>query len=716
MALTAKQKLQAFRSQAGGGTKRLSAQDKLRRFRASTAEQDEERGFLSRLYYGEEEGEGGAMGLEEIPGQFKDVLFSPIEKGVKPLVSLGTGVAKLAVGTDEDEDTRLARQVGEEFVESVVDLPEDIVSGYPTEGIMNLASAIALPFTGGASAAGALSKIPKLGSLAKVGERLGRVGRTKGIQVADVVADPMIGVPSKAVDYLRPKVVDYLQQRRAKKTKVKPKSTRGKFKKLTEEMAPPGRTKRSIIADFVQSFLTSIPDNAVRELYKHVGDPQKYKIMLAAADKPKRALKAVHERLRASIGQIQKNASKKYGAARYDFFHGKPKTEGAIPNVQETISTDLRDNATLPYRINQVLNEAMSGGEEGFGARIVVKFYDEAEGGSRIYEGLDAAGEGVQTIRELNNETVGALRTLPGQKYEYDVEFVSPQGTASPLSDTERATVRNHIRKNLLPSDFNDNPSLPIEDLINKDFRFVQENPLKERDARVRDALVGRLHSATTGAVQQHLEDVGKKADADAFRQIRQEYRDSQERLDQVRATYGNDIEKGVVTNASSDRLAKQMETEEGVKDLERLVSKTGIQQILGAMSSRSFGTGLVVKADLSKKLTAAGTLLGGGILAGGLPGTGLTVLAGVPLLAAYSPRAMLAISNRIANSPAFMRALGRGPQAQQEAQRQARAYIRYARQAREILGNDTVQDLAKTGMTLGQFIERLQEEEKGQR
>ena len=76
----------------------------------------------------------------------------------------------------------------------------------------------------------------------------------------------------------------------------------------------------------------------------------------------------------------------------------------------------------------------------------------------------------------------------------------------------------------------------------------------------------------------------------------------------------------------------------------------------------------------------------------------------------------MLAISNRIANSPAFMRVLGRGPQAQREAQRQARAYIRYARQAREILGNDTVQDLAKTGMTLGQFIERLQEEEKGQR
>lgn len=60
------------------------------------------------------------------------------------------------------------------------------------------------------------------------------------------------------------------------------------------------------------------------------------------------------------------------------------------------------------------------------------------------------------------------------------------------------------------------------------------------------------------------------------------------------------------------------METAEGVKELEGLVSSKGIQQLLGAMSQAEFGGGLVVKADVSKRLAAAGTIFTGGLLAGG--------------------------------------------------------------------------------------------------
>ena len=750
MALTAQQKLQAFRSRASGGAGRLSAQDKLRRFRTSTAkpEEEDEDGpstpigdFWDRLYYGEEEGEGGAMGLEEVPGQFAEVALSPIEKGLKPLVSLGAGAAKLAVGSDEDEDTELARMAGKQLYESVADLPEDIVRGYPAEGIMNVAAVPTMFLTGGASALGAASKLPKMGTLAKASERLAGMANKPVMRGIAAAADPLtagiegvklagkaapavgarlreLGAPAIAAAAME-RIVDPAKDiARAAKEKVtgRPKSAAGEIKKLSEEMAPPGQTKRSIVADYIQGFLTSIPNNAVKEMYKHVGDPQKYKTMLAAANKPKEALKAVHERLKASIKQKATRGTTEYGTARYKFFHGKPKTKGAAPNRQEAVSTDLRENATLPFRINNVLNEALSDGAQGFGARVVVKFYDEAKDGRRIYEGLDEAGEGAQTVRELNSETVGALRTLPNQKYEFDVEFESPTGAQSPLSAAERRAVRDHVRKNLLPSDYNDNPALPIEDLLNKDITFMESNPLKERDMRVNDVLVLRLHKATTGAVEQHLRDVGKAADADAFRNIRKAYENHKSDLAQTRATYGDDIEQGIVTEASGGRLRKAMETAEGVKELEGLVSSKGIQQLLGAMSQAEFGGGLVVKADVSKRLAAAGTIFTGGLLTGGGLGAAMVGVAGLPLLAMYSPRAMLPVSKLIAKSPRFMKMLGRGPKAQKEARRQAQAIMKMARKAREVIGNETIQEFAKQGMTFGQFMERLQEEEQGRR
>ena len=119
-------------------------------------EEEEERLLVARLTYGEDEDlgyKGGRMGIEDIPGQFADVVTSPYEKGLKPLIDIGAGAGKIALGQEEDEDTRLARMAGSEFVDSVTGLPEAFRSGYPVEGVMNLASVAAIPLSGGASLA-----------------------------------------------------------------------------------------------------------------------------------------------------------------------------------------------------------------------------------------------------------------------------------------------------------------------------------------------------------------------------------------------------------------------------------------------------------------------------------------------------------------------------------------------------------------------------------
>ena len=125
-------------SRKHGTARPTSVQSRLQRLSrlhgTKKEEEDEERGLLSRVWYGEEEGEGGRMGIEDIPGQFADVALSPIEKGLKPLIDLGAGAGKIAIGQEEDEDTRLARMAGSEMVESVTGLPKAFESGYPVEG------------------------------------------------------------------------------------------------------------------------------------------------------------------------------------------------------------------------------------------------------------------------------------------------------------------------------------------------------------------------------------------------------------------------------------------------------------------------------------------------------------------------------------------------------------------------------------------------------
>ena len=727
MAPTLSSRIAAARARkqpANGGISTLK--DRLARARqrkgAVSDEEEEDRGFWDRLYYGEEEGEGGAMGLEEVPGQFLEVAGSPIEKGLKPLVALGAGVAKMPFADEEDEDVRLARTVGKQLYKSVAELPEAIAGGYPAEGLMNVAAVPAMFATGGAAALGGLSKVPKLGALAKASQSLTKLSRTPGMRAVAAAADPLTaaaeglklarkaapGVAARAREVGLPaigaavveRIVDPAKEigrAAAEKVTRKPKAAVKATEQFRKEMTKPGRKVRTEVLDYIQSFLTSLPQHAVTKMYEYIGDAQNYQTIKNAADKPKQALKEVHERLAAAIRQKQRSASESYGRDRRAFFHKKPKTKDKRPNYQESLESDLRSStAELPWRLNRVLNEALSDGAQGFGARVVVKFFKRDKDGKRVYEAKP---------RELDAGTQAELQRKPKQEYEYDVEFESTTGAGSTLSDAERTAVRSHIRNNLLKDK---SPELPLEELLNADKRFMDSNPLKDRDLRVQDVLVLRLHKAVTGATESHLRNIGKAKDADEFARLRKAYEAHKGDMEQVRATYGDAPEGGIVTDASAGRLEKALHAAESTEGLERLISKGGIVKLIGAMSSKEFGGGLVVKSDISKRLAAVGAAASA---AGGLAfGTLGLALGGLPLLMIYSPRMMLPLSHRLANSPRFMKMAGRGPGAQKEAQKQVSKLMKVMREAREILGNDTVQKYAQQGMTVGQFMERLQQ------
>ena len=712
----------AKRQPATGGTSTLQARLARARQRKGAVpdEEEEDRGFWDRLYYGEEKGEGGAMGLEEVPGQFLEVAGSPIEKGLKPLVALGTGVAKMPFADEEDEDVRLARTVGKQLYKSVAELPEAIAGGYPAEGLMNVAAVPAMFATGGAAVLGAASKIPKLGALAKASEGLTKLSRTPGMRAVAAAADPLTaaaeglklarkaapGVAARAREIGLPaigaaaveRLVDPAKEigrAAAEKATRKPKAAAKAAGQFRKEMTKPGRKVRTEVLDYIQSFLTSLPQHAVTKMYEYIGDAQNYQTMIKAANKPKQALKEVHERLAAAIRQKQRSASESYGRDRRAFFHKKPKTKDKRPNYQESLESDLRSStAELPWRLNRVLNEALSDGAQGFGARVVVKFFKRDKDGKRVYEAKP---------RELDAGTQAELQRKPKQEYEYDVEFESTTGAGSTLSDAERTAVRSHIRNNLLKDK---SPELPLEELLNADKRFMDSNPLKDRDLRVQDVLVLRLHKAVTGATESHLRNIGKAKDADEFARLRKAYEAHKGDMEQVRATYGDAPEGGIVTDASAGRLEKALHAAESTEALERLISKGGIVKLIGAMSSKEFGGGLVVKSDISKRLAAVGAATAGGFAIGPLG----IALGGLPLLMIYSPRMMLPLSNRLANSPRFMKMAGRGPGAQKEAQKQVSKLMKVMREAREVLGNDTVQKYAQQGMTVGQFMERLQQ------
>jgi hypothetical protein len=398
-------------------------------------EEEEERGLLSRIYYGEEKGEGGRMGIQDIPGQFADVVTSPYEKGLKPLIDIGAGAGKIALGQEEDEDTRLARMAGSEFVDSVTGLPEAFRSGYPVEGVMNLASVATLPVSGGASAAGLLGKVPKLGQLAKVASKLDKVAGSKAMRAVDVVADPMsygIGKTAKGI----------AAGGRAAKgavTSRKRDVTDGDADPLMDDIRKPGRTIRQEVAEYIQSFTTSVPQPAVGRIYDYLIDPDKrtqnYKVMKEARNNPDKAIKSIVSKIQKKIDDMSNSEGDAYRGARAEFLDSVKKEDMIETHFQK------EGGDAIGERVNNLLNPSEK--QTGFGGRLLIKWKKDT---GRV----DADKRPI--YETVTSEWADRGSIPKNAQYQYDIEWRDVNGDASDLPLKQQRVVKKELLDNVLRS------------------------------------------------------------------------------------------------------------------------------------------------------------------------------------------------------------------------------------------------------------------------
>ena len=729
------------------GSSMQSRLDRLRKRHGKQEEEDEEKGFFSRLYYGEEEGEGGAMGLEEIPGQFVDVVTSPIEKGVKPLVSLGAGAAKLAVGSDEDEDTDLARMAWDEFADSITELPEALRSGHPTEGIMNLASVISLPFTGGAGVASALGKVPKLGAMAKAGERLGRIGRTKGMRGVEIVADPMTGLISGGVALV--------QQRRAKKKAAAgeggPASGEGaagegvaggegppkeRPKSLLEKMRKGDRTLRQTLFENIQGFFLNLSANKINKTFDYLQDPttheKRLKAMLEASDNPESAIEGVVQRLAKKLKDKNKAASETYGN-RIQAFEKTRAGQGDVPLDPSDPRFD--PESSLPVVIGKQL--------EGFNGRLKAYRMEDVMGevevpgvvdgrGNPIYEQRVVGRERGEEIGDITDSAVQQQLREGGIEFEYDVDWHTELGTESPLSPAKQKKARDYIINDLI--EVQDGAPTTANRLI-RDHRMTKERAEAGPDAEMDEVLANRLHEATVESIETHLNKHGMGEDQEAWRAARVAYRQHKDAQRQAQIDYGRGVEAGFVTPAVRTGLEKKLDSPEGSEQLKALIGEKDMGLLLGAAHSREFGGGLsvrhkavdtvsgladIVSAPMKAVIAGAGI---GGMTAGGagaLLGAVVAPLAAIPLMAMYSPRQTLPIAGLLSQSPTYLKLVGRNADVKKKSKEDVSRIVKVLRDAREAMAragrSDEFNRMLKSGVTFGQLMERLQEEEQGRR
>ena len=661
-------------------------------------EEEEERGLLSRVWYGEEEGAGGRMGIEDIPGQFADVVTSPYEKGLKPLIDIGAGAGKIALGQEEDEDTRLARMAGSEFVDSVTGLPEAFRSGYPVEGVMNVAGAATLPFTGGASAAGLLGKVPKLGQLAKVASKLDKVAGSKAMRIADAVADPMsygIGKAAKGIAAGGRAAKGAVTGRKRDVTDGDT-GEKGAVDTLSD-VRKPGRTIRQEVAEYFQSFTTGLPQPSVGRMYDYLVDPdnrkRSYEVMKEARDNPDKAIKSIVSKIQKKISDMSDNEGTAYIGARAEFLDSVKK--------EDKIKTDFQQEGgdAIGERVNNLLNP--SDQQTGFGGRLLVKW--EKDTGRK-----DAEGNAI--IDSGTNEWADRDLVPANSDYAYDIQWRDVEGTASDLPGNQQRQIKKELLDNVLRSSRKleaGNDPISISDAFTESIRFenIQSAPKVRMDMGPMEAFRARLKTLRKKAVRDAAgDDIANKMDA-----ANRAYSDHRKELAQLKEDFGGKIGDTDVDykQQRSKLLGEVLEDTGRLDNLKKYVGDEGVLQLLGAAHQSPFGGGLVVRSNFSNLMRAIPAYL----FAGSVIGLG-GALAGVPLLAIFSPQAMLPISKILAKNKLIQKAIRGGgtPISEMDITKGVKGTVESAEQ---LLGKQGInlRQLAQQGMTFGQLMQRLERE-----
>ena len=563
----------------------------------------------------------------------------------------------------------------------------------------------------------------------------------------EIVADPMTGLISGGVGLV--------QQRRAKKKAAAgeggPASGEGaagegvaggegppkeRPKSLLEKMRKGDRTLRQTLFENIQGFFLNLSANKINKTFDYLQDPttheKRLKAMLEASDNPESAIEGVVQRLAKKLKDKNKAASETYGN-RIRAFEKTRAGQGDVPLDPSDPRFD--PESSLPVVIGQQL--------EGFNGRLKADRMEDVMGevevpgvvdgrGNPIYEQRVVGRERGEEIGDITDSAVQQQLREGGIEFEYDVDWHTELGTESPLSPAKQKKARDYIINDLI--EVQDGAPTTANRLI-RDHRMTKERAEAGPDAEMDEVLANRLHEATVESIETHLNKHGMGEDQEAWRAARVAYRQHKDAQRQAQIDYGRGVEAGFVTPAVRTGLEKKLDSPEGSEQLKALIGEEDMGLLLGAAHSREFGGGLsvrhkavdtvsrladVVSAPMKAVIAGAGVgaMTAGG--AGALLGAVVTPLAAIPLMAMYSPRQMLPIAGRLSQHPTYLKLVGRNADVKKKSKEDVSKIMKVMRDAREAMAragrSDEFNKMLKSGVTFGQLMERLQEEEQGRR
>ena len=697
MARTAQQKLQAFRRQRGTPT-RVSATDKLRKYRGLQKEEDDDESFVDqigdlgkRIWYGETEDpwlgrtdeEGvekapfmgevrGKMGVEDIPS-YAAQLFSTETPGV--LARLGYGLTKMGPVPSSDPNVLLAQQATKEGLESTAGvfrnpLAEDY---FPVEGILNLAS--------GLSPAAKALKLPKIAKAAGI--------------VADPVS-PTIGLGAKAVkkgvEKARPAVAPVVK----KATEAVKKPLKG-VSQFAKAVKIPGRNLQMEFTQAAQSFFTNMEPEFVDRMHQYATDSNLSQRMHDARLSPKPTMKKVQAKIKAYVDSRQEAASESFKQAK----------EAAIGEHGALgVSTDI--DGALPITINDNLNE--------FGGRLKIRWKEkirkpDPKNPQKMVEEEVERSAMMDKEGGLYDENGRLVDAVPADVFEWDVEWLRKEAT---MGDKANNKVRKHLREMLNSGEVVDGRrSLTVQ----QGLTYVEKNnaviAAMKRGQRPAAKLTSKLRDVELAAIDDVM--------PPNARGYMKEYRRHKQMLDQLEEDFGvkpnmDDISRKKLNKKLQDAFRGDEGTD-NVTRLETVIGKEGVADIIGSAHYGAFAGGLVVRSEFSNitKLLASIPVIAYGASSAGLGPLAAAaggLLGGIGLGVLISPRAQLEVARYLGRHPKWRKAItGRGDvKIQPEA---LQALITNVRQMAQKLkaANIDVKTLAAQGMTLGQLMQRLEPE-----
>jgi len=647
------------------------------RRRGDPEEEEEERGFLDRLWFGKEK-EGvfapapkidqgrRTMGLEEVPGQFAEVAWSPIVKGLIPLARLASGAAKWGspsmmdpARAARDPDVQMAATMVDEFGESLVELPKDIREGYPAEGIMNLALAM-FP---GLKGAQAVSKMAKLSPAVPRG--LGTSAR-----VAELVADPVQAA------YVGTKEAT----RWAGRKYVKKPLEKVKQAVAGEEAG----AIRGVLLESVVGFFTNLPALTARKMLDYGADTKLRDRMVKGRKDSEGAYARAQRALKNWARNKQAEASKDFGRAQASL--DEVKIEGRPAPSASIVDIDIRSEKGKLFvdAIEDMLSQGTPDMPQGFGANLMVVIgtgkLQRTVPYAKIRDGIETIPEGATyNIRVKHGERA----TLPHEhRPKINAEIEGMLNRADGPLEYKGITVGVMMAK---------------MDLFNKtiDSWTIEQRPSS--------ALVARWREAQKKALQDPVAEAG--GDLTFY----DDYHRKQLELDQLKEDLGvHTLSPETVESAVNNKIGAAYEEVSKLNRLEEIIGPGLVAEVVGAQSKKWLGAGLHVKAEISGLIRGMG-----GVIVADFFGPVLAF----PLLAFYSPRTTSALLSHLDKIPRIRKALtGRtdipipkGTVAKIVGQ------VRRMNEKLEKYGID-VRNLASKGMTLGQLMQRLQAEEQQQR